>query len=109
MLVVLDELSTAVLLCVLVETVLDDTTALELLSTLDTIEEDVLVVVLVVVEVDDTTLWLSLWLPLELTLETPVSLISLVSLDLHPESKIAAIPTNIKKLNFFINFVLFSL
>ena len=103
MLVVLDELSTAVLLCVLVETVLDDTTALELLSTLDTIEEDVLVVVLVVVEVDDTTLWLSLWLSLELTLETPVSL------DLHPESKIAVIPTNIKNLKFFINFVLFSL
>ena len=101
MLVALDELSTAVLLCVLVETVLDDTTALELLSTLDTIEEDVLVVVLVVVEVDDTTSVLSL--------ETPVSLVSLVSLDLHPESKIAAIPTNIKKLNFFINFVLFSL
>ena len=105
MLVVLDELSTAVLLCVLVETVLDDTAALELLSTLDTIEEVLLVVVLVVVELDDTTLWL----PLELTLETPVSLVSLVSLDLHPESKIAAIPTNIKKLNFFINFVLFSL
>ena len=97
----LDELSTAVLLCVLVETVLDDTTALELLSTLDTIEEVLLVVVLVVVEVDDTTLWLSLWLPLELTLETPVSLISLVSLDLHPESKIA----EIKKL---LKFVLFS-
>ena len=90
----LDELSTAVLLCMLVETVLDDTGSLELLellSTLDTIEEEVLVVVLVVVEVDDTTLWLSLWLSLELTLETPVSLISLVSLDLHPESKIAEI------------------
>ena len=91
----LDELSTAVLLCVLVETVLDDTTALELLSTLDTIEEDVLVVVLVIVELDDTTSILSL--------ETPVSL------DLHPESKIAVIPTNIKNLKFFINFVLFSL
>ena len=85
----------------LVETVLDDTTALELLSTLDTIEEVLLVVVLVVVEVDDTTSVLSL--------ETPVSLVSLVSLDLHPESKIAVIPTNIKNLKFFINFVLFSL
>ena len=86
----LDELSTAVLLCVLVETVLDDTTALELLSTLDTIEEDVLVVVLVVVEVDDTTSVLSL--------ETPVSL------DLHPESKIAEIKKIVKIRAFFIIF-----
>ena len=101
MLVVLDELSTAVLLCVLVETVLDDTTALELLSTLDTIEEVLLVVVLVVVEVDDTTLWLSLWLSLELTLETPVSL---VSLDLHPESKIAENKKIVKIRAFFIIF-----
>ena len=90
MLVVLDELSTAVLLCVLVETVLDDTTALELLSTLDTIEEDVLVVVLVVVEVDDTTSVLSL--------ETPVSL------DLHPESKIAENKKIVKIRAFFIIF-----
>ena len=89
----LDELSTAVLLCVRGETVLDDTTALELLEllVLDTIEEVLLVVVLVIVELDDTTSWLPLWLSLELTLETPVSLISLVSLDLHPESKIAEI------------------
>ena len=93
MLVVLDELSTAVLLCVLVETVLDDTGSLELLellSTLDTIEEEVLVVVLVVVEVDDTTSVLSL--------ETPVSL------DLHPESKIAENKKIVKIRAFFIIF-----